>query len=190
MKKVEAFVRKGSRQAQAIKEDVLKKTDITEDELAAPQPEAHLSPVGTSSEGDMPTTFTRVVRKRDPSPTTTPSPRRTRQKQQAMRFPVRKVTPKKKLTPKKKKKAKTNLAPLDILLNEITKEGKLKNTGKIYDTLSADEKGKVEESVILHMDMFKKFLMEVINEIPDDLYKRLEARRQGVIELDKKIKIE
>lgn len=32
--------------------------------------------------------------------------------------------------------------------------------------------------------------MEVINEISDDLYKRLEARRQGVIELDKKIKVE
>lgn len=32
--------------------------------------------------------------------------------------------------------------------------------------------------------------MEVANEIPDDLFKRLEARRQVVIELDKKIKIE
>ncbi|GLJ54638.1 hypothetical protein SUGI_1173840 [Cryptomeria japonica] len=95
VKKVEAFVRKESRQAKAIKEDVLKKTGITEDELAAPQPEAHLSLVGTSSEDDMPTTFKRVVRKRDPSPATTPSPRRTRQKQQAVRSPVRKVTPKK-----------------------------------------------------------------------------------------------
>lgn len=38
VKKVEAFVRKGSRQAKAIREDVLKKIGITEDELAAPQP--------------------------------------------------------------------------------------------------------------------------------------------------------
>lgn len=180
VKKVEAFVRKGSRQAKAIKEDVLKKTSTTEDELAAPQPEAHLSSVGTSK-GDLSATFKRVVRKRDPSPATTPSPRRTRQKQQAVRSLVRKVTHKKKLTPKKKKRTNSDLAPLDILLNEITEEGKLKNIEKIYDTLSANEKEQVEEGVILHMDMYKKFLMEVANEIPDDLYKRLEARRQAVI---------
>lgn len=190
VKKVEVVVRRGSRQAKAIKEDILKQTGITEDELASPQPKTHLSPVGTSVESDMPTSFKRVVRKRDPSLATTPSPRRTRQKQQAVRSPVRKITPKKKLTPKKKKRTKQNLAPLDILLNEIIEEGKLKNIGKVYDTLTIDEKEQVENSVILHMDMYKKFLMEVIDEVPNEVFKRLEARRQVVIELDKKIKIE
>lgn len=190
VKKVEAVVRRGSRQAKAIKENVMKQTSITEDELAAPQPKTHLSRVGTSLENDMPATFKRVVRKRDPSLATTPSPRRTRQKQQAVRSPVRKTTPKKKLTPKKKKRTNQNMAPLDILLNEITKEGKLKNIQKLYDTLTVDEKEQVESSVILHMDMYKKFLMEVVNELLDELFKRLEARRQAVVELDKKIKIE
>lgn len=163
---------------------MLKKTGITEDELVALQLETHLSPVGTSSESDMPATFKRVVRKRDPSPVTKPSPRRKRQKQQAVRSLVRKATP------KKKKRTNKDLAPLDILLNEITEEGKLKNIEKIYDTLTTDEKEQVENSVILHMDMYKKFFMEVVNEISDYLIKRLEVRRQAIIELDKKIKIE
>lgn len=65
VKKVEATVRRGSRQAKAIKEDVLKQTGITEDELETLQPITHLSPVETSSENDMPATFKRVVRKRE-----------------------------------------------------------------------------------------------------------------------------
>lgn len=106
-----------------------------------------------------------------------------------MRSSVRKTTPKKKLTPKKKR-TQQNIAPLDKLLNEITEEGELKNIGKVYDTLLANEKEKVENSVILHLDIYKKFLMEVVDELPDELFKRLEARRQAIVEIDKKIKVE
>lgn len=182
-------MRRGSRQAKAIKEDVLKQTGITEDELQEQQPETHLPSITTSSESDMPAEFKRVVRKRQPSPVSTPSPRRTRQKQQAVRSPVKKTIPKKKLTPKKKR-TQQNISPIDRLLDEILEEGKLKNIKKLYDTLSADEKEQVENSVILHLDIYKKFFMEVVDELPDELFKRLEARRQSVVELDKKIKIE
>lgn len=55
VKKVEATVRKGTQQAKAIKEDVLKQTGISESELETIQPKTHLSSVGTSSESDIPT---------------------------------------------------------------------------------------------------------------------------------------
>lgn len=168
---------------------MLKQTGITKDELQAQQPKTHLSLVATSSKSDMPAEFKRVVRKRQPSPVSTPSPRRTRQKQQAVRSPVKKTTPKKKLTPKKKR-TQQNISSIDKLLDEITEEGKLKNVEKLYDTLSADEKEQVENSVILHLDIYKKFLMQVVDELQNELFKRLEARRQSVVELDKKIKIE
>lgn len=32
--------------------------------------------------------------------------------------------------------------------------------------------------------------MEIVDEIPTDLYRRLEARRVAIVDLDKKIKIE
>lgn len=89
------------------------------------------------------------------------------------------------MTPKKK-----SIAPIDNLIDEITEDGKLKNISKMYNTLSDDDKDKVENSVILHLDIFKKFLMQVVDEILTNLYNRLESRRVGIIELDKKIKIE
>lgn len=92
------------------------------------------------------------------------------------------------MTPKKKK-IKQNIAPLDKLLNEITKDGKLKNISKLYDTLFADDKERIENNVILHLDIYKKFLIEIVDEIPTNLYRRLEARRVAIVELDKKIKI-
>lgn len=98
--------------------------------------------------------------------------------------------PVKKLTPKKKKKVKQDIAPLDKLLSEITKDGKLKNISKLYNTLSVDDKESIENSVILHLDIYKKFLMEIVDEIPNDLYRILKARRVAIVELDKKIKIE
>lgn len=79
--KVEETVRKGTRHAMTIKEDVLKQTSIKEIELEGLQPKTHLSPVGTSSESDIPMVFKRVERKRKPSPVPSPTPRKTRQKQ-------------------------------------------------------------------------------------------------------------
>lgn len=106
-----------------------------------------------------------------------------------MRPLVKKSTPKKKkLTPKKR--TQQNIAPIDKLLDEIIEEGQLKNINKLYDSLSVDDKEKVENSVILHLDIYKNFLMQIGDELPDELFKRLEVRRQSVIEFDKKIKIE
>lgn len=51
-------------------------------------------------------------------------------------------------------------------------------------------KKSIENSVILHLDIYKKFLMEIVDDIPNDLYRRLEARRVAIVELDKKNKIE
>lgn len=66
----------------------------------------------------------------------------------------------------------------------------MKNNSKLYNTLSVDDKESIENSVILHLDIYKKFLMGIVDEIPIDLYRRLEARRVAIVELDKKIKIE
>lgn len=88
----------------------------------------------------------------------------------------------------KKRKQKQVVPPLDKLLIEITEEGKMSNISKLYNTLSNDEKESIENSVILHLDIYKKFLMEVVDDIPNDLYRRLEARRVAIVELDKKIK--
>lgn len=147
------------------------------------QPETHLSPVATSSNSEIPTKFKRVERKIKPSLVSSPTPRRTRQKQQVVRPPAKKLTP-------KKRKERQVIPPFDKLLNEITEDGKLKNINKLYNTLSNDEKESIENSVILHLDIYKKFLMEIVDEIPNDLYRRLEARRVTIVELDKKIKIE
>lgn len=60
----------------------------------------------------------------------------------------------------------------------------------MYNTLSTNDKESIENNVILHLDIYKKFLMQIVDEILNDLYRRLEARRLSIVELDKKIKIE
>lgn len=130
---------------------MLKQTGITESELEALQLETHLSQVGTSSESDIHVVFKRVERKRKPSPEPSPTPKRTRQKQQAVRPLEKKMTP--------KKKVKKTIAPIEKLLREIIGDGKLKNINKMYNTLSDDDKESIENSVIVHLDIYKKFLM-------------------------------
>lgn len=77
VKKDEQTVRKDTRQAKSIKEDVLKQAGIKESELEGLQLKTHLSLIATSSDSEIPTVFKRVERKRKSSPT----PRRTGQKQ-------------------------------------------------------------------------------------------------------------
>lgn len=90
----------------------------------------------------------------------------------------------------RKKKEKQVIPPLDNLLNEITKEGNLSNISKSYNTFTNEEKESIESSVIIHLDIYKKFLIEVVDDLPCDLYRRLDAKRLAIVELDKKIKIE
>lgn len=149
---------------------------------------AHVSPVVTSSEreSDKAVEFKRVERKkRKPSLTPTPSPKGTRtlrNKQQAMREPN---IQRKKLTPKKPTPKVLDILSLEELINEITQDGNLSNINKYYHTFKDSDKGTIEESIIRHLDIYKKVLIEVIDDLPDDLYLRLEAKRMFIMELDK-----
>lgn len=93
------------------------------------------------------------------------------------------------MTPKKKKE-KQVIPPLDNLLNEITEDGNLSNVRKLYSTFTNEEKKSIENSVTLHLDIYKKFLIEVVDDLPSDLYRRLDAKRLAIVELDKKINVE
>lgn len=161
-------------------------TGIKESDMEGLQPEAHLSLVGTSSDSEIPIEFIRVERKRKPSPGPFPPPKKTRttrQKQQEVRPPTKKMTP-------RKRKERQVIPPLDNLLNEITDDGNLSNVSKLYDTFTNEEKESIENSIILHLDIYKKVLIEVVDDLPSDLYRRLDAKRLAIMELDKKIKIE
>lgn len=60
----------------------------------------------------------------------------------------------------------------------------------MYNTFTNEEKESIENSVILHLDIYKKFLIEVVDDLPSDLYRRLVAKRLEIVELDKKINVE
>lgn len=154
----------------------------------------HISPVATSfdSDSDRVGEFKRVDRKkRKPSPTPTPSPnnsRTQRKKQQAIREtngPKKKVTPKKKPEPK----ALDTLTP-EELINEITQDGNLSNVNKLYHSFKDSDKDTIEESIILYLHIYKKVLIKVVDDLPNDLYLRLEAKRMSFMELDMKLKVE
>lgn len=61
---------------------------------------------------------------------------------------------------------------------------------KLYHSFKDLDKGTIEESIILYLDIYKKVLIEVVDDLPNDLYLRLEAKRMSVMELDKKLKVE
>lgn len=155
---------------------------------------AHVSLVVTSFEtkSDKAAEFKRVERKkRKPSLAPAPSPKKSRtqrKKQDAVREPS---GPKKKVTPKKKleSKALDTLTP-EELINEITQEGNLRNVNKLYHSFKDANKNNIEESIILHLDIYKKVLIKVVDDLPNDLYLRLEAKRMSVMTLDKKSKAE
>lgn len=89
-----------------------------------------------------------------------------------------------------KKKEKQVIPHLDNPLNEITDDGNLSNVSKPYDTFKNEEKESIENSIILDLDIYKKFLIEVVDGQPSDLYRRLDANRLAIMELDKKINVE
>lgn len=93
------------------------------------------------------------------------------------------------MTPRKRKE-KQVIPPLDNLLNEIIDDGNLSNVSKLYDTFTNEEKESIENSIILHLNIYKKVLIEVVDDLPSDLYRQLDAKRLAIMELDKKIKIE
>lgn len=185
-KKREKYIRDAFKKVQEIKENVMNISGIPASELEGLQPEAHISPVGTSSDNDKATEFKRVERrKRKPSSVPSPSPKRTRnlrKKQQVVREPQKKLTPKKKQQP-------VTLS-LNDLLSEITDDGNLANVHKLYNTFNDSDRESIENNIILHLDIYKKVSIEVVDGLPNDLYRRLEGKRIAVMELDKKLKVE
>lgn len=186
-KKRDKFIKDASKKASEIKENVMNISGILASELKGQQPVKQVSLVVTSSDTDSgkAVEFKRVERKRKTSLVPSPPPKKIRKlmkKQQAVREPQKKLTPKKKQTP---------VTPtLDDLLNEITQEGNMVNVNKWYNFFKDSDKQTIEESIILHLDIYKKVLIEVIDDLPNDLYMRLEAKRLSVMELDKKLKVE
>lgn len=159
-------------------------------ELEGLKPESHVSSDVTSLDTDSgkATEFKRVERKkRKPSLVPSPSPKRTRtlrKKKRAVR------EPKKKLTPKKKQTKTPDTLTSEELVNEITQDGNLCNVNKYYHSYKDSNKDTIEASIILQLDIYKKFFIEVVEDLPNDLYLRLEAKRMSAMELDKKLKVE
>lgn len=90
----------------------------------------------------------------------------------------------KKLTPKV-----SDILSLKELINEIIQDGNPSNISKCYHTFKDSDKGTIEESIILHLDIYKKVLIQVVDDLPNDLYLRLEEKRMSIMELDKKLKV-
>ncbi|XP_059064685.1 uncharacterized protein LOC131856779 [Cryptomeria japonica] len=84
----------------------------------------------------------------------------------------------KKLTPNKPTPKVSDILSPEELINEITQDGNLSNISKCYHTFKDSNKGTIEESIILHLDIYKKFLTEVVDDLPNDLYLRLEEKKE------------
>lgn len=65
----------------------------------------------------------------------------------------------------------------------------LKNVKFYYEKLEDDEQRDVEEVVLLYLDIYKKALIEIENQIPIELYNMLDAIRLSSMQEDKHIKI-
>lgn len=168
--KASKFVENVSKDIKALIDDVPEKGRKRKDS------KVHNEPVTaeSKSEDDTPLSFKRVVRNK---------PEET--KAESKKKLVRKVTIKisaqnqaPKATPsttsgtaKRKKKNETDSGkvPPKIgaeLVHEITKDGMIKNVQLYYDHLEEDEQREVEEAILLYLDIYKKALIEIENQIP------------------------
>lgn len=66
----------------------------------------------------------------------------------------------------------------------------MSNIHKMYKSSNDFDRQSIEESIILHLDIYKKVLIKVVDDLPNELYRNLEAKRIAVMEIDKKLKIE
>lgn len=192
------FVQKVSQDIKELIDVVLKKGGKRKN------PKVHIDPltIESKSKDDTPLAFKRVVRKKIEET-----------KVEAKKQPVRKVTfkiPSQKQAPKLTTSAAINTTnrksdndtdtaihsgnvppkTCTKLVDEITKDGMLKNVQFYYDHLEDDEQRDVEEGVLLYLDIYKKALIEIENEIPRELYNMLDARRLSTMQEGKHIKIQ
>lgn len=57
-----------------------------------------------------------------------------------------------------------------------------------YESLEENEENEIEEVIFLHIDIYKKALVENLKEIPLSLYNKLHARRLDTVKRDREIK--
>lgn len=55
------------------------------------------------------------------------------------------------------------------LIDEIIKDGKLKNIFVYYENLDDNDTRQIEEVVVLHLDIFSRILIELDRSLPKDL---------------------
>lgn len=72
------------------------------------------------------------------------------------------------------------IPPLSIqeLIDEIIKDGNLKNISVYYVNMDYNDQRKIEV-VILYMDVFSKALIELEKYLPIELYRLIDARRKS-----------
>lgn len=58
-----------------------------------------------------------------------------------------------------------------------------------YENMDDIEQKKIEEAILLYLDIYKKALLEIEKQIATELYNKLDARRLLAIEEDRHIKI-
>lgn len=76
------------------------------------------------------------------------------------------------------------------LIDEITRNGMLKNIPHYYEHLDDNEQKEIEEVVLLYLDIYKKALLEIAKQILTQLYNNLNARRLSSMEEVRHIKIQ
>lgn len=74
------------------------------------------------------------------------------------------------------------------LIDEIIKDGNLKNILVYYVNMDHKYQRKIEEAVILYMDVFSKALIELEKYFPKDLYSLIDARKKSASQMDREIK--
>lgn len=192
--KASKFVQKVSKDIKALIDVVLKKSRKSKDL------EVHIEPVTVDSklEDDTMLAFKRVVRKKLEE--TKVEAKKQLVRKVTIKLPAQKQAPK--ATPitasgivKRKKKDDTDSGKVSPktcaeIVDEITKYGMLKNVKFYYENLEDDEQREVEEGVLLYLDIYKKSLIQIENQIPAELYNMLDARRLFSMQEDKHIKMQ
>lgn len=77
---------------------------------------------------------------------------------------------------------------LKEIIDEILKDGNLKNVPVYYENFDNKDQRAIEESIVQYMDVYSKALIELSCMIPKKLYGILDARRHTTSLEDKRIK--
>lgn len=84
----------------------------------------------------------------------------------------------------------TIVPPLTLseLINQIVKEGNLKNVLVYYENCDESEQRSIEEAIIEYLNTYSKVLLEISSIILKDLYDILDARRHATSLEDERLK--